>query len=1002
MKAFVVEEPNLPCVEQNAVGAYVKSLLDHPYLSRQIAYHRLQLGREAIFGECRQPWSAGVEKILKEKQIRLYSHQAKAMDYIRAGRSVIISTPTASGKSLIYNLPFHETFLHDPELKALYLFPLKALAQDQLASFQKLSSAWPKDARPSGALYDGDCPNWQRQKIRKDPPAALMTNPEMLHLSILAYHESWASFLANLAYIIVDEAHCYRGLFGSHMAQLFRRLNRICVNYGTEPTYIFCSATLGNPLELAQKLSGKDDIQLISESGAPNAARHFIFMDPEKSNSTCSIELLKRGLEQDLRSIVYCQSRRMTELINLWASSDAAEWKNSISAYRAGFLPEERRDIEKRMSSGDLKAVISTSALELGIDIGGLDLCILAGYPGTIMQTLQRGGRVGRAQRESAVIIVAGDDALDQYFVRNPQDFFEREPEKAVLNPENPFILERHLECAAAEFPLRADEEWLNEAQTQICLQKLESEGLIARSEDGMEWLATRKRPHGKVDLRGCGQSYTIEDQEGRIIGLIDASRVWKECHPGAIYIHHGKSYLADSLDDGRLRVLVKEAKVAWHTRVRSTKATEILELRERQDLGRCALLLCRLKITEKIKAYEKRANNGQKLLTVVPLNAPARIFETEGICYIFPDNIRRKLEDNFIHYMGSIHALEHAVIGLLPLEVVADRNDFGGISTPLHPQLGLSAVFIYDSMPGGAGLTEAAFRAGKKILEDTYKSVKGCPCEDGCPSCIQSPKCGAGNRPLSKSGMLKLLEEVLMPGSEGNEICTELKISQLAQPIKPVLAADKISTPVSSPQEIEAASLKEAPLHYVVFDVETRRSAAEVGGWDKADQMGVSVAVLYDSAVGRYFTYEQDKLNEMFQRMTAAELVVGFNNLAFDNLVLRPFWDEWRQILCLKDIYDLPVLDMHRFARRRLGYPVSLDNLATSTLHSKKSANGLKALKWWKEGKITEIATYCQKDVELTRLLYLYGLQYGHLFYKNKAHMLVKMPVDFQKQNGG
>lgn len=976
------------------IKKYIFALLDNEEISRQIAHHRLEKAQAPSYGECKIPWSRACQRILEDKKIRLFSHQARAMDYIRSGQSIMVATPTASGKSLIYNLPFHESFLRDPECRALYLFPLKALAQDQLGAFQKLSLSWPRDARPSAALYDGDTTDWQRRKIRKAPPSALMTNPEMLHLSLLPYHESWTAFLANLSYIIVDEAHTYRGIFGSHMAQLFRRLNRICSNYGADPVYIFCSATLGNPLELAQALCGKDDIKLIDKSGAPRPPRHFIFMDPEKSSSTCAIDLLKRALGIDLRSIVYCQSRRMTELLSLWAASDAVEWKSRISSYRAGFLPEERRDIEARMANGELRAVVSTSALELGIDIGGLDLCILAGYPGTIMQTLQRGGRVGRAGRESAVIVIAGDDALDQYFIRNPHDFFQRSPEKAVINPYNPHILEKHLECAAVELRLRKDEEWLKKAEIRDAVEKLANRGLLARSSKGDEWLATRKRPHGRIDLRGCGNSYSIEDQEGRIIGAIDGYRVWKESHPGAVYIHHGRNYLIDAVEDGRMRIRAREQSVNWHTRARFHKTTEIMAIYERKDLERCAVLRCRLKITERVTAYEKRSNSGNRLLTISALEAPAHVFETEGICFIFPDEIRRKMEDNFLHFMSSIHAMEHAIIGLLPLELIADRNDFGGISVPLHPQLGLAAVFIYDGIPGGAGLSFAAFNESRHILEATYKAIADCPCEDGCPSCIQSPKCGAGNRPLSKAGAKFMLNELLSPGTEGSEICSSLQIGQDEADVQKV----------QEKKDLKMSTLPESLPHYVVFDVETRRSAQEVGGWDRADQMGVSVAVLYDSAEDKAFCYEQEELGSMFARMAAAELIVGFNNISFDNQVLLPFWIKWREKTgeSRPDLYKLASLDMLRFTRKKIGYPVSLDNFAASTLGTTKSANGLKALAWWKEGKVDKIAAYCRQDVEITRQLYLYGLVHGCLYFRNKAGMTTRMEVDFSRANSG
>ena len=439
------------------VAEYVRALLASDKLGPQVRHHRCEPARAAVHAESRLPWPAAIRRTLEERGLSgLYSHQALATDHIRAGHSVVVATPTASGKSLIYNLPVLERHLRDSEARALYLFPLKALAQDQLAGLQRLVSGWPEEARPTAALYDGDTSDHFRRKIRRDPPTVLISNPEMLHLALLPHHEQWAPFLAGLSHIVVDEAHTYRGVFGAHMAGVFRRLNRLAAHYGATPSYVFCTATVGNPGELAASLSGLDLLPgrqppvVVDQSGAPQGARHYVFLDPDQSPATAAIDLLRAALARKLRTIVYCRSRRMTELVSLWAGSLSGPWAGRISAYRAGFLPEERRQIEARMASGELLAVVSTSALELGIDIGGLDVCILVGYPGTIMSTLQRGGRVGRAQQESAVVLVAGEDALDQYFMSHPEDFFSRPAEKAVVNPWNEVILARHLECAAA------------------------------------------------------------------------------------------------------------------------------------------------------------------------------------------------------------------------------------------------------------------------------------------------------------------------------------------------------------------------------------------------------------------------------------------------------------------------------------------------------------------------------------------------------------------------
>lgn len=1056
------------------VSAYIQALLASPHFAGQVAHHRLVPSQPAHFATPVRPYPPAIHKLLAGQGLQqLYAHQAQGMDCIRAGQSVVVATPTASGKSLIYNLPVVEQHLHDAEAHALYIFPLKALAQDQQAAFTQLVQPWPKEARPTIAIYDGDTSDHFRRKIRRDPPAVLITTPEMLHLAILPFHEQWTPFLAGLQHVVVDEAHTYRGVLGAHMAQVFRRLNRITGRYGAKPTYIFCTATVGNPVDLAAKLMGcppasegseaseactdgaaKISAQIqplpsafgpkaITQSGAPQGARHFVFINPVLSPSSAAIDLLKAALARNLRTIVYCRSRRMTELISLWASGQAGQWKDRISAYRAGFLPEERRDIEARMHSGALCAVITTSALELGIDIGGLDVCILVGYPGTVMATLQRGGRVGRAQQESAVLLVAGEDALDQYFMRHPEDFFSRPPEQAVVNPYNPVILKRHLECAAAELALQQGEAWVQHSVARGALAELEREGLLLRTADGSQWVAARKRPQRHVDLRGCGQTFTIEDKTGAVLGTVDGQRALRETHPGAVYLHRGRSYVITGLDMGTATVQAESARVSYYTRVRTTKETEILECQSCMEWQGCRAFRGRLRITETISGYEKRATQGNKLLTIVPLDFPPHIFETEGLWFAVPDAARHHLEQDCLHFMGAIHAMEHAVIGMLPLTVMADRNDFGGISTPMHAQVGLPAVFVYDAMAGGAGLCSAAFADIVNLLRVTLAAIVDCPCEDGCPSCVHSPKCGSGNRPISKAGARVLLGLLLYDAEHAKEIAmakpTENVVHQfpntladtalvgdtppvagsalapLAEPAAGI-AAGTAGRSIVEGGEGNAAPAQPAavampakaglahgadllltadralgctpPARFMVLDVETRRSATEVGGWNRADRMGVSIAVLYDAGEDTYFHYTQDELSAAFERLREADVVVGFNSARFDYTVLQPF--------APYALRDLPTVDMLERIKDRLSYRVSLDNVAQATLNAGKSADGLQALRWWTEGKLAEIAEYCQKDVDITRQVYLFGCEHGYVLFTNKAGQKVRAMVDF------
>jgi len=961
------------------VSEYVAALLASERLGRQVCHHRLLPGREAGYAEPRRPWASAIRELLAARGISaLYAHQALAADLVRAGRHIVVATPTASGKTFAFQLPIIEAVLANPDSRAIAVYPLKALAQDQLRGFTELTAPLPAKGRPTAAIYDGDTKPSQRAKIRKRPPNLLLTNPEMLHLSLLPHHGAWAQVFATLTHIVLDEVHTYRGVLGAHMSQVLRRVQRLCRYYGSDPAFVFCSATVGNPAELCRLLTGIEPVA-VTESSAPAGARHMVFLNPEDSPATAAIQLLQAALSRGLKTIVYAQSRRMTELIALWASEKSGQYQDKISAYRAGFLPEERREIEARMSSGELLAVISTSALELGIDIGGLDVCILVGYPGSVMATLQRGGRVGRAQQESAVVLVAQEDALDQYFMRHPEDFFARPPENAVLNPANPVILPRHLVCAAAELPLdlaRGGESYLDSPGARAALAGLLARGELLESADGREVLSPRKRPHHNVDLRGAGAQVAIEDADtGAIIGAVDSLRACRETHPGAVYLHRGRTWLIESLDLPGRTVKARAARVGYSTRVRASKETEILEIFDRREALGTRITLARLKVTERITGYEKRSTRGGALLGMVPLDLPPSVFETEGLWLDIPDEARRGAEAEYLHFMGGIHALEHAAIGILPLLVMTDRNDLGGISTPLHPQTNGAAVFIYDAMPGGAGLTREAFAKAEELLARTLAVVTDCPCELGCPSCVHSPKCGSGNRPIDKAAARFLLRE-LTSGQPGPDRAPD--ITPTPSPKEPAMP-----TEATLPGIVVTPA---APKRFAVLDVETRRSAAEVGGWTRPDLMGISVAVLYDSGADEFVDYQEHEIPLLAERLRAFDLVVGFNILRFDYGVLagvHPF-----------AYTQLPTLDMLAHVHERLGYRLKLDNLAQATLGVGKSADGLQALQWWKEGKLDEIAHYCRQDVAVTRDLYLFGRENRYVLFQNKAGQKARLPV--------
>ncbi len=963
--------PDAP--EGGDVAEYVSALLASARLGPQVVHHRVLPAAPAAFADPARPFPRHLTGLLAGRGIdKLYAHQAMATDVSRAGRHVAVATPTASGKTLTYLLPVLEEIARNPDSRALFLFPLKALAQDQKKAIEELTAALPASSRPRAAIYDGDTSPHFRRKIRENPPHILITNPEMLHLALLPGHESWSTLFAGLSHVVVDEMHTYRGVMGSHMAHVFRRLSRVCGRYGARPAFIFCSATIGNPGELAESLTGLP-VTTVTQSGAPTAPRHFLFVNPEQSASTTAVMLLAAALKRGLRTIVYTQSRKMTELISLWIAERAGPYASRVSAYRSGFLPEERRAIEADMASGKLLAVVSTSALELGIDIGGLDLCLLCGYPGSVMSAWQRGGRVGRALRESAVILIAGEDALDQYFMRHPADFFDRPPESAVINPDNPAIAARHLECAAAELPLTDTEPLFATPAMAREIAKLEAKGLLLRDKDGRRVFAARKRPQRDVNLRGTGGQFSIETPGGAVIGQIDEMRACRETHPGAVYIHRGVSYLVESLDLPERRVRVVPAKADYHTRARGQKTTEILEVLGQTSVSGVPVFLGRLKVTETVTGYERRANRGGQLLSIVPLDLPPMVFETEGLWWVIPQGVQNELDRRLFHFMGAIHAMEHAMIGILPLLVLTDRNDLGGISTPLHPQVGRACVFVYDGAPGGVGLSRLAFSRAAEALERTLAAVAGCPCETGCPSCVHSPKCGSGNRPIDKVAARFLLEALVSGKFPEQDDC------------RPECQAQ---TPPETAATGAGRAKPAPPGRFGVLDVETRRAAAEVGGWGNAHKMGVSVAVLYDSSLDDYVVYRQEELPALYEALARLDLVVGFNINRFDYKVLAgaaPF-----------DHRALPTLDILEKVHARLGYRLSLDGLAKATLGTPKSATGLDALAWWKEGRLGEIITYCKKDVEVTRDLYLFGRDNGYLLFANKAGKTVRLPVEW------
>ncbi len=971
------------------INEYIQSLLASKQLGSQVVFHHQMPPRPPELRPVSGFVSSPVEKMLADAGISsLYSHQHSAIQAVRDGRHVVTATPTASGKTLIYTIPFFELFLKNPQARALYLFPLKALAQDQLRTFKAMAASLPHptpNATLDAAVYDGDTTAWFRKKIRCRPPAAILTNPEMLHLSFLPFHGSWRQVFENLQLVVVDEVHTYRGVLGSHMAQIFRRFQRVCEGYGARPKFIFSSATIANPGELCKTLISRP-VSVETRSGAPGGRQEVVFINPENSPSHTAILLLKAALHRGLRTIVYTQSRKLTELIAVWATRDSGKYADKISAYRSGFLAEERREIEKKLMSGELLAVISTSALELGIDIGDLDLCLLVGYPGTVMSTWQRGGRVGRRGHDSAMVLIAGEDALDQYFMRHPEAFFTKGPEAAVINPDNPDILKKHLTCAAAELPLDTGEAFVQVPSVASAIGRLEAAGDLLRSEDGTTLYAARKQPHRNVDLRGTGSRFTIVDHDtGDHRGEVDGFRAFRETHPGAVYLHMGKTFRVETFDPGAQMVTVRPANPVYYTRVRADKQTEIMAVDLEKQVFSTRICFGRLKVTDQVIGYEKIHIYGKKRINIMPLSLPPQVFETQGIWIEIPSAVQADVENEFLHFMGGIHALEHAMIGICPLLILTDRNDFGGISTPFHPQVQLPAVFVYDAFPGGIGLSRQAYHLADEMLRKTLETVTDCPCSNGCPSCVHSPKCGSGNRPIDKAAAIFMLQKIMASDAPVPRKNPGAMLADTQAGEKPETPKIPNPLPANKPL-VQALQPLQPDCHYGVFDIETQKSAQEVGGWHLARRMKISCAVVYDAALDRYFEYFEQDVPELIAHLQRLERVIGFNIKRFDYKVLAGYSDF--------DFLSLPTLDLLESVHQHLGYRLSLNNLAQASLGAEKSADGLQALRWWKQGELGKIAEYCRKDVEITHAIYQMGREKGFLLFKNKAGQRVRVPV--------
>jgi len=688
----------------------------------------------------------------------LYTHQAEAWEAAARGEHLIVTTGTASGKSLAFNLPVLDALAREPKKRAFYLYPTKALAQDQLRALTGL-----KIPKLRAAIYDGDTAAERRWQVRKWANL-ILSNPDMLHIGVLPHHDRWGDVLTNLSYVIVDEAHVYRGVFGSHVSNVLRRLRRLARVYGAEPQFLLASATIANPGELAQALIG-DAATVIADDGAPRAERTIALWNPPLTDEELGLRASPLGeasrvlaglVSRGLRTLCFAKSRRAAELIHRFTADRLGD-DSALSPYRAGYTPAQRREIEQRLLAGELLGVSATNALELGIDIGLLDCVLSVGFPGTVASLRQQWGRAGRRGHGLAVL-VASEDALDQYFMREPETLLGRRVEAAILDHENPRVLDGHVRAAAFEAPLDdADRDVLGD----VALERAAVLPDLQKTKAGYVW-AGRDYPAARLSLRSTGpESFSIVDaSSGAIIGMAEEERAYSTVHEGAIYLHLGESYRVRELDLGSRTAVVEPFRGDYYTQAKTETTTAIVEPQRVESRLGLDLAFGRVVVTDQVVGFQKRSIQTLEKLELVPLELPQTEFETEAIWFL-PEAWMLEEIEREPRLLGSLHAAEHSLIALLPLWAMCDRWDIGGLSTNLHFQTGRPTIFVYDGHAGGVGIAERGFEAFEGWVEDTAKLLDGCPCDHGCPSCVQSPKCGNLNEPLDKAGALMLLDRL-------------------------------------------------------------------------------------------------------------------------------------------------------------------------------------------------------------------------------------------------
>ncbi len=762
---------------------FLNTIRTRRWYKGQIVHVERIPGRKARYGALARPLPPRLEAALRDAGItRFYTHQAQAINAARDGHNVIITTGTASGKTLCYNIPVLEALITDWRARALYLYPTKALAQDQLRALGMLTSRHFPDIRYG--TYDGDTPQRARGRLRKEA-RIILTNPDMLHVGILPHHTLWASFLRGLRYVVLDEAHTYRGVFGSQVALVLRRLWRLCAHYGSAPRIIAASATIANPAEHFRLLTGAEAV-VVDEDGAPRGPRTFVLWNPpvieprtqmRRSPNSEATYLVTELMIEGVRTIVFARARRTAELILKYVrhalAPIAPDLRERIAAYRAGYRPEDRRAIERRLFTGDLLAVVATTALELGIDIGDMDASILVGFPGTVASMWQQAGRAGRrGDAPSFSALIAHADPMEQYFMRNPAQLFRRPVENALLDPNNPHLLKAHLLCAARELPLTTipmpgdralDDEALFGPNFPHVMRELEERGLLVYR--GHRWYYMgRDYPAKYISLRSIeGDRFLIVDETtGQVLEEIEKSTAAYRAHPGAIYLHMGETYLITRWSEDGRRAFARREFVDYYTQPMTLDDIRVQRALRQRPMGTVTAYHGEVRAWNQVVGFRIKQLFSEETLAVEDLDMPPTVFDTQGLWWTMPPEWEQEFRARGYDFAGSLHAAEHACIAMLPLFAMCDRWDIGGVSTVLHPDTGTPLVAIYDGFPGGVGIAEKGFDLLPELWETTLRLIRTCKCEDGCPSCIQSPKCGNNNEPLDKAGAIHLLEKLI------------------------------------------------------------------------------------------------------------------------------------------------------------------------------------------------------------------------------------------------